>query len=574
METAFSTDELQALIDIVCDGEPSAEDIAELEGMLYGNAEAQRYYLQRIRFDRCLRWEHARGNTASPLPGSQAPTPSFLPHILQTSIGFFSQELPFSLLVATFLTALGLMASSFIYVTHHTQLAVDTSSNHQALAKSHAKSVGRITGAVDCRWREGSRSKVQGSSVLLGDNLSLRSGLLEITYDTGAKVILQGPVAYEVDSHDGGYLSVGKLTARLEKKQSAVSGQQSEPAASMANQKSLASSPQPLAPNSNPQSLIPNPSLSTVHSRLFTIKTPTATVTDLGTEFGVSVDREGVTHTVVFVGEVLATPIRRGVSEKQPIRLSAGDAVSIDRTRSVRKTQETAVATQFVRSIVAQTALNRSNASGISFSETFQTAGIQAKTDNTALANYPQWIFKNDAGDKTSFVTVDPVGRLAITHPDKVFSNPTITISAKAISGQAKFDVSRGPLTISLKMGARGTASGWFDARLWVGKMLVDLFPEYGAIRVCDRDGMKIFEESYSLRQNEMCSIVLTIVQNDGKYKINIAHSDDSGVSASNTFWTAKENVGDLDSLSFGCQNACPNSAAFFSHLSVAQESQ
>ena len=85
---------------------------------------------------------------------------------------------------------------------------------------------------------------------------------------------------------------------------------------------------------------------------------------------------------------------------------------------------------------------------------------------------------------------------------------------------------------------------------------------------------MKIFEESYSLRQNEMCSIVLTIVQNDGKYKINIAHSDDSGVSASNTFWTAKENVGDLDSLSFGCQNACPNSAAFFSHLSVAQESQ
>ena len=40
---------------------------------------------------------------------------------------------------------------------------------------------------------------------------------MEITYDTGAKVILQGPVTYEVES-DGGYLSVGKLTARLEKK--------------------------------------------------------------------------------------------------------------------------------------------------------------------------------------------------------------------------------------------------------------------------------------------------------------------------------------------------------------------
>ena len=40
---------------------------------------------------------------------------------------------------------------------------------------------------------------------------------MEITYDTGAKVILQGPVTYEVESN-GGYLAVGKLTGKLEKK--------------------------------------------------------------------------------------------------------------------------------------------------------------------------------------------------------------------------------------------------------------------------------------------------------------------------------------------------------------------
>ena len=39
---------------------------------------------------------------------------------------------------------------------------------------------------------------------------------MEITYDTGAKVILQGPVTYEVESPAGGFLSVGKLTARVE----------------------------------------------------------------------------------------------------------------------------------------------------------------------------------------------------------------------------------------------------------------------------------------------------------------------------------------------------------------------
>ena len=50
------------------------------------------------------------------------------------------------------------------------------------------------------------------SLVSLGDKFALRSGLMEITYDTGAKVILQGPVTYEVESKDGGYLSLGKLT--------------------------------------------------------------------------------------------------------------------------------------------------------------------------------------------------------------------------------------------------------------------------------------------------------------------------------------------------------------------------
>ena len=39
---------------------------------------------------------------------------------------------------------------------------------------------------------------------------------MEITYNTGAKVILQGPVTYEVESN-GGYLAVGKLTGKLEK---------------------------------------------------------------------------------------------------------------------------------------------------------------------------------------------------------------------------------------------------------------------------------------------------------------------------------------------------------------------
>ena len=108
--------------------------------------------------------------------------------------------------------------------------------------------VGRITGMVDCKWEKkglgirdwglekGSGFRVQGSGtenhrspifqslipnpqslVSLGDKFTLASGLMEITYHTGAKVILQGPVTYSVEAN-GGYLSVGKLTGKLEKK--------------------------------------------------------------------------------------------------------------------------------------------------------------------------------------------------------------------------------------------------------------------------------------------------------------------------------------------------------------------
>jgi hypothetical protein len=83
--------------------------------------------------------------------------------------------------------------------------------------------------------------------------------------------------------------------------------------------------------HTNPQSLIPNPSLSTTHyplSTAFVIATPTALVTDLGTEFGVDVDRNNATTIHVIRGEVEASREAVGGS---PIRerLRAGQAIYI-----------------------------------------------------------------------------------------------------------------------------------------------------------------------------------------------------------------------------------------------------
>jgi hypothetical protein len=71
-------------------------------------------------------------------------------------------------------------------------------------------------------------------------------------------VILQGPATYVVDAKNGGFINIGRLTGIME------------------------------APD----------------AKGFTLRTPTAVVADLGTEFGVEIDRDGSTTSRVFRGAV------------------------------------------------------------------------------------------------------------------------------------------------------------------------------------------------------------------------------------------------------------------------------
>jgi len=134
--------------------------------------------------------------------------------------------------------------------------------------------VGRITGMVDCRWADLHKAPVGFDRIVLGRKYALSSGLMEISYDSGARVILQGPCTYQMESKNSGFLSFGRVTAKVEKSGEGR-GKREEGQRSSVNRQRLAiSSLSPLSP-------LPTP--------LFFIRTPTATVTDLGTEFGVEV---------------------------------------------------------------------------------------------------------------------------------------------------------------------------------------------------------------------------------------------------------------------------------------------
>jgi hypothetical protein len=208
---------------------------------------------------------------------------------------------------------------------------------------------------VDCVWTgDGTKhsplSSLPSPLVALGDRLALRSGLLEITYDTGARVILQGPVTYEVESPTGGYLSVGKLTARLEK------GSKTQQYANPKRQRG-ARGEDDFSGSANQKSEILNqksPDLCPLTSDLFAIRTPTAIVTDLGTEFGVEVDKQGDTASHVFRGEV-EFRAQNADGDQQPIRLTENQSAWIesDGNRVATVSRDAARAKTFVRAMPA-----------------------------------------------------------------------------------------------------------------------------------------------------------------------------------------------------------------------------
>jgi hypothetical protein len=140
----------------------------------------------------------------------------------------------------------------------------------------------QIVALSDPVWADDGQPRHEGDSLQAGGLLALERGLAEIVFACGATVVLEGPAMFEVRDASTGRLDRGRLTATLER---------------------------PTGP--------------------FAIHTPTAVVTDRGTQFGVEVDPSGKTDVRVFQGLVeLVALASLGTSE--PLRLSAGHAGEVD----------------------------------------------------------------------------------------------------------------------------------------------------------------------------------------------------------------------------------------------------
>lgn len=339
-------DQLVPLLNAACDGLLNEEQFGELATLLDSDVSLRKLFTSHIQLlaDMQLlgRAERARDCVLARVEAT-LPPPSTPPiaHLLSEcqlpsrgAVGYFSSDWPMAYLIATLVTALGLLFSAYTNIAPPGPIAGpaihDKQLPHPLTRDPEPLIVGRITGMVDCVW-EGTESRVQGSgtggqhsdlpspgrrpeelvsgrgaggerglylhsAIHLNDRFALRSGLMEITYNTGAKVILQGAATYEVESENGGFMPVGKLTGKV----------------------------------------------TTEAGRGLAIRTLTATVTDLGTEFGVETSRQSGTRVCVLQGQVSVRPSAGGSTRE--VLLKKGQSTQIDaRGTVVEQSQDTKV---------------------------------------------------------------------------------------------------------------------------------------------------------------------------------------------------------------------------------------
>ena len=141
--------------------------------------------------------------------------------------------------------------------------------------------VATISDTEDCQWEDASKQLTYGQQLSLGTELNLKSGLLQLSFETGAVVIIEGPsrLAVKENAID---LTLGRLSATVPR---VASG--------------------------------------------FSVETPNSEVVDIGTEFGINVDQASGTEVHVFRGEVMSRPMDdSGKPSGDFVRLTKNSAIA------------------------------------------------------------------------------------------------------------------------------------------------------------------------------------------------------------------------------------------------------
>lgn len=189
-----------------------------------------------------------------------------------------------SFMLAASLTGIALLSSLLTY-----GLVPRSSSRGPIAARSNSSetskrpAVATITGTHNCLWGGTTESLGYGSELVVGQQLELRRGLAELTFENGATVLLESPASFVVSADHEVNLREGRLAVVV------------------------------------PQG-----------SRSFRIHTRSLDVFDVGTEFGLLAKQSGATEVHVFNGLIKADVLDSSGRPLRRLELGASEAARVN----------------------------------------------------------------------------------------------------------------------------------------------------------------------------------------------------------------------------------------------------
>ncbi len=186
--------ELERLVGAMCDGTITAEEIAQLDSRLTKDVSARAFYNNYMFLHGELYSQHAALECRQELRVESSPRRIFDrgPERASRFNGWRAW-----LAIAAGLVGVAAGSSWLTYsLASGERRAADVA---RTVAGDSAQSVARVTATRNCSWAEGTEVGY-GSRLTTGQHLNLSTGLIEITFDDGAVVVLEGPATFDVES--------------------------------------------------------------------------------------------------------------------------------------------------------------------------------------------------------------------------------------------------------------------------------------------------------------------------------------------------------------------------------------
>jgi hypothetical protein len=282
--------ELWALVETLVEGTATAVERERLEARLDAEAQARLFYVAYLDLHAHLQWS-TRGESAQP-SNTEQPQPRKLEELPESARAFplapasrrpwrrrvFGPMSP-GAVAAVFALAVGLVIAALVYLHEPGEEDI-------LVVPAPAGSVAVLIDSWNTVWEDDMTLPTKAGSALPPGRLKLRAGVVEVAFNGGGEVLLEGPADFDLNAHDGGFLHRGKLTANVS---------QGAP---------------PLR-----------------------VSMPGVVVTDLGGECGLLQDESGLTEIHVFKGQVGADPTDQQGKRLPGKRLLENAGVRVDSAR-------------------------------------------------------------------------------------------------------------------------------------------------------------------------------------------------------------------------------------------------